>query len=86
MTNGTLAWLALAVNITKLLNYSYGKSEFECTNYDIRGTKFRVRRLRRSVAKPRFSVAAVFNGAPIFYLSEPEVPFARCRGLPARSG
>ena len=36
--------------------------------------------------KPRFSVATVFNGAPIFYLSEPEVPFARCRRLTARSG
>ena len=36
--------------------------------------------------KPRFSVATVFNGAPIFYLSKPEVSFARCRRLTARSG
>ena len=40
------------------------KSEFECTNYDIRGTKFRVRRLRRSVAKPRMSCRCHYGCMP----------------------
>mgnify|MGYP003429483294 CR=1 FL=1 len=50
-----------------LLNISLDKSEFECTNDDIRGTKFRVRRLRRSVAKPRMSCRCHYGCMPNYY-------------------
>ena len=49
------------------LNFSVDKSEFECTNDDIRGTKFRVKRLRRSVAKPRMSCRCHYGCMPNYY-------------------
>ncbi len=50
-----------------VLNVVVDKSEFECTNYDMRGTKFRVRRLWRSVAKPRMSCRCNYGCMPNYY-------------------